>query len=421
MSIARLGLAFPTIAMLCLMSGCADRERLNPIDPLNPKTGGKPVGLHAVSIRDTVGLAWQPMGLRDLSGYRIYRQASTGSSFTLIDSVAGKQQSYREFGLTFGRHYIYRITAYTAVNESSPSDTVGVTPGPSFLWIADGGIGTVYKYSHDGRSELARVRDFIRPRYLQANPKTGEIWVIDTSTRELRRIDANGSSSSIRIALQSPVDLAIDSTENSVWVADEAAGVFKYNADGGLVAQAQVVGVKSVAFNYRTRELWALNRQQKQLLRIDSNGAVTPENLTLVSPQAISIHRGTGDAWIADSTRIVIRRGTGEIQEASGHTFSYASEVAVNQNSGECWAVDKAIKSPPSRIVKLSVSGNALFSLNDFYLPGGLSVNVFDGSCFIAEPQLSGVVHVSASGNIVSWAMNFSRPYDVDVDNRPLN
>jgi hypothetical protein len=421
MSIARLGLAFPTIATLCLMFACADRERLNPIDPLNPKTGGKPVGLFAVSMRDTVRLAWQPMDLRDLSGYRIFRQSRRDGGFALIDSVGGNLQSYREFGLILGRHYVYRITAYTAVSESSPSDTAGITPGPAFIWVADAGNGAVYKYTNDGRNELARNWGFIRPQRLQANPKTGAVWVVDTYTDELRLLEAGGGSSAIRISLQEPVDLAIDSTENTVWVVDENAGVFKYDARGVRIAQASVTEVSAVAYNYRTRELWALNRKQKRLLRIDSNGEVNLENLSLVNPQAISIHRSTGDVWIADSVRIVIVRGNGQIEETSGHTFSFASEVAINQNSGECWAIDKALRNSPSGVIKFDMSGAVRFSRDDFYLPSGLSINSFDGSCFVAEPQLGSVVHVSASGEIINRETNFSRPIDVDVENRPLN
>lgn len=410
-----------TAITLCSSSGCSDRERLNPIDPLNPKTGGKPVGLFAVSMRDTVRLTWQPLGLRNLSGYRIYRQSNTGRTFTRIDSVGGDQHSYREFGLTLGRRYVYRITAYTEVNESSPSDTVGITPGPAFIWVADAGFGDVIKLTHDGRQELFRARGFIRPERLQANPKTGEVWVIDTITDELRRIDANGTTSAVRVALQRPVDVTLDTTENSVWVADEDAGVFKYDARGVRLLQAPSSGVNAIAFNYYTNEVWALARKRRKLLRIDRNGLVNEENVSLASPQAISIHRGTGDAWIADSSRVIVVRGTGQIDVASGHSFIYAKRLAVNQNSGECWVIDAALRLPPSRLVKFDVSGTAQFSLGDFYSPSGISINVFDGSCFMTEPQLSSLIHVSATGQILNRASTFSRPFDVDVENRPLN
>jgi DNA-binding beta-propeller fold protein YncE len=424
MSIARVCLAFPIIGALCLLFGCTDRERLNPIDPLNPRTGGKPVGLFAVSMRDTVKLGWQPLGLRDLSGYRIYRQSASSTDFALIDSVAGDQQSYREFGLTMGLSYHYRITAYTSVSESSPSDPVSIVPGPGFVWISDANIRAVIKYTHDGSAELARTtREFIEPERLQANPKTGQLWVIDTFTRELRRIEASGSASSVRIALQNPVDLAVDSTDNTIWAADNGFGVYKYDATGVRLAQTPLPGVIAVAINFRTRELFALDRRQKKLWRIDASGIATEVNVSLIGPQGIAIHRGTGDAWIADSTRVVIVRAGGQIETASGFNFVYAKRAAVNQNTGECWVIDLVLSLPQSKVVKFSAAGVMQFSVSGFLYPSSLSVNVFDGACFVTDrhSQQKSLSRVSASGLIIHQARNFSDPIDVDVENRPLN
>jgi len=423
MSIARVCLAFPTIAVLCLMFGCSDRERLNPIDPLNPRTGGKPVGLFAISMRDTVKLGWQPLGLRDLSGYRIYRRSGFNTNFTLVDSVGGDQRDYREFGLTLGQRYVYRISAYTPLIESSPSDTVSIVPGPGFVWVTDADIGAVIKYTHDGSAELSRTRGFVDPERLQANPKTGQLWVIDTFTRELRRVEPTGSASSVRIALQNPIDLAVDSTENTIWVADNGFGVYKFDANGVRVVQTSLPGVIAVAFNFRTRELFALDRRQKKLWRINASGVPTEENVSLISPQAIDIHRGTGDAWIADSTRLVILRAGGQIETTTGFNFVYAKRVAVNQNSGECWVIDLVRSLPQSKVVKFSATGVMQFSVGGFLSPNNLSVNVFDGACFVTDqhPQQISLSRVSASGQIINRASNFSRPIDVDVENRPLN
>jgi len=423
MSIARVCLAFPTIAVLCLMLGCSDRERLNPIDPLNPRTGGKPVGLFVVSMRDTVKLSWQPLGLRDLSGYRIYRRAGFNTNFTVVDSVVGNQQSYREFGLTLGLRYLYRITAYTPVSESSPSDTVSIVPGPGFVWVADADLDAVIKYTHDGSAELSRTRGFVEPERLQANAKTGQLWVIDTFTRELRRVEPTGSAAPVRIALQNPIDLAVDSTDNTIWVADKGFGVYKYDATGARIAQTSLPGVVAVAFNYRARELFALDSRQKKLWRINASGLATEENVSLIAPQRIAIHRGTGDAWIADSTRVVIFRAGGQIETATGFNFVYAKRVAVNQNTGECWVIDLVLSLPQSRVVKFSAAGVMQFSIGGFLSPSSLSVNVFDGACFVTDrhSQQISLSRVSASGQIINRASNFSRPLDVDVENRPLN
>jgi hypothetical protein len=421
MSIARVWLALAAMASLMWMTyGCSDRERLNPLDPLNPKTHGKPGGLFAISMRDTVVLGWQALGLRNLSGYRIYRRTTDNLNFSLIDSVGGEAQRFREFGLSLGRHYIYRITAYSGATESSPSDTVGITPGPAFTWIADGAAGIVAKLTHDGVHEIFRSRSFFQPLRVQANPKTGQLWVING--RELRRLEASGSLSTIRLIMQNPVDLAVDSTENSVWVADKSIGVFKFDADGVELAHVPLPGVVSIAFDFPTSELWALDGRQKRLWRIDRAGSNRVDgNVKLLNPRSILIHRARGEAWIADSTRILRISAGGQVDSTRGHTFSYARKVALNQNTGECWAIDWSPSFAQSKVVKFSSDGSRLFVLEGFSSPSALSVNVFDGSCFVTEPQLSRLTHVSATGQIIDRSGDFFGPIDVDVENRPLN
>lgn len=407
--------------LVLLASACSDRERLNPIDPLNPYTQGKPVGLQAISMRDTVELRWQSLALRGLLGYRIYRRSANNAGFALIDSVSDDNQAFRNFGLALGLRHVYRIAAFSQKMESSPSDTVSITPGPAFTWVADVGSGAVVKLTHDGLHEIVRARNFVYPLRIQANAKSGQLWVIDSISQELLRLDASGRFSGVRTLLQRPVDLAVDSTENSVWVADSNLGILKLNSNGMQVAQVSLPGVDAVAFNYWTGELWALDGTRRKLWRIARNAATSHESETvLIRPRSISVDP-TGAAWIADSTRVLRIHSGGQVDTAKGYTFSYARKVAVNQNNGECWAIDWSPRFLESVLVKFSASGDKLFSLANFSAPGSLSVNVFDGSCFITEPQLGRITHVSADGTIISRSNNVSAPTDVDVENRPLN
>ena len=53
--------------------GCSNREPLNPLDPNNPFTGGKPTGLSLIPIQNTVQILWDPIDLIDINNYTIYR------------------------------------------------------------------------------------------------------------------------------------------------------------------------------------------------------------------------------------------------------------------------------------------------------------------------------------------------------------
>jgi DNA-binding beta-propeller fold protein YncE len=421
MAIARLWLVGAAMAILCwLTPGCSDRERLNPLDPLNSNNRGIPIGLSIIALRDTVQLAWQPLALRNLAGYRIYRRTNADSLFALIDSVPSNQQRFREFGLTFGVHYVYRLAAFSGTTESNPSDTVGITVGPAYTWVADPSSGAVVKFTHDGRRRLSTTRNFQRPFRLQANPKTGQLWVLDSVIQELRRVEANGARSLISVALQRPVDVAIDSVENSVWAADGNTGIYKFDGNGATLIQIPLPGVVAIAFNYASGELWALNGTQRKLWRVARYGFTFVEVPVVInSPKSISIHAASGEVWIADSTRVLVVHANGQVDTTTGHVFSYARRVAVNQNSGEAWVIDWSPVFAQSKVVKFTNRGERLFTLTMFSAPSALSVNAFDGSCFITEPQLSRITHVSGTGQIINQLRSLSTPTDVDVENRP--
>jgi hypothetical protein len=61
------------IAVAGALSGCSDRERLNPLDPSNPSTRVAPIGFAAVAGDGFVSLSWRPATSSDVTGYDLYR------------------------------------------------------------------------------------------------------------------------------------------------------------------------------------------------------------------------------------------------------------------------------------------------------------------------------------------------------------
>ena len=76
-----------------LLLSCSDREPLNPLDPDNPNTEGKPTGLHLLPIQKAVQIAWDPVDVTGLAHYSVFRE-NTGETSTLLANVSAELTSY---------------------------------------------------------------------------------------------------------------------------------------------------------------------------------------------------------------------------------------------------------------------------------------------------------------------------------------
>ena len=54
--------------------GCSNRERLNPLDPRNPDTLGRPTGLRVTSNRHRVTLSWEFVEHANVLGISVWRR-----------------------------------------------------------------------------------------------------------------------------------------------------------------------------------------------------------------------------------------------------------------------------------------------------------------------------------------------------------
>ncbi len=87
-----------------------------------------PTGLTATSGTGWVGLTWSG-SQEDLSGYNIYRKASSDTAYTKLNPSPVTTPFYRDTAVTGGAAYYYVITAVNASNEESGYSTkVSVIP-----------------------------------------------------------------------------------------------------------------------------------------------------------------------------------------------------------------------------------------------------------------------------------------------------
>jgi DNA-binding beta-propeller fold protein YncE len=400
-----------------LLVACSDRPRLNPLDPQNPNTLGKPTGLSAISVRDTVTLQWDQLDVRDLSGFHIYRRSEGELRFSLLTPAPPNANSFREFGVNFGVLQTYRISAVAANFESPLSDSVAITPGPTFSWVADASSGELIKLTHDGVHEITRTRAFGRPFRLQIDARRGYVWVLDRFGGEFGRIDVTGRRTTSNRRVSGPADLAVDNADGSVWVADSLAnGLMKFDSAGALIKSLEnYKKISALAVHPATAELWALDRASLRVLIFSRAGELRRTlSVALQRPTDIDIDARTGKAWIADGNRVLQLDARGE-QEQISSPFRLAYRVAADEISGGCWLIDYSTAIRGSNIVKLNPAGEALFTNTGFDIPENLAANPFDGVCLVADYGNGRIVRIASDGRVLGTYERVFSPVDVDT------
>lgn len=407
--------------MLLIFLSCARRERLNPIDPRNPQTKGRPAINRIYSVKDTVFISWEPIELEDLNSYKIYRKTSTEDAFNLFATVSSSITTFVDTSVTFGVDYQYRITAAGTTFESLPSEPVIITPGPSFNWVADTFNRNIVKLTHDSRYEILRARDFFNPIDLEFSPLNKIVWIVDlvrASRGEVVRMNTRGKTLG-RLPFSTPFDLAVFNSTGEVWVADsEIDAVVKMDSTG--TPEFSITSFSNpiaLSIDQQNGDCWVADNQADAIVQIKNDGSsifTVPFNFNAI--QAVTVNSKEGSVWVADSTRIVKLDMKGKkIFELNG--FNFVFKLVVNENTGEVWLLDLVLRFNKSKVVKLAPSGQKVFELSGFTVPEDLALNLYDNSCLVADTQNDRIVRISPDGNITAIFDRVFNPQAVTVQN----
>ncbi len=107
-----------------------------------------PSGLSATALSaSAILLQWTDAATNE-SGFTVQRASSCNGSFTTVATKAANAQSHQDGGLSPSTFYCYRVIAFNAAGNSSPSNTAGATTqsAPSYTLTvnkAGNGSGTV--------------------------------------------------------------------------------------------------------------------------------------------------------------------------------------------------------------------------------------------------------------------------------------
>ncbi|MFQ6673639.1 MAG: hypothetical protein ACE5GH_02495, partial [Fidelibacterota bacterium] len=207
-----------SILLVLLASQCSDRERLNPIDPRNPVTGGKPAGLTLSSDKRAVFARWDHIDNKSVTGYHLWRKREDQEEFVLVAALSGDSTNWSDSITHYDSSYAYEISATTTTWETPKSDPETIIPGPFNYWIADFFAGLLRRISYDGAHLL--FEDYAdSPVSIQMAQSQRSLWLASSYPARIRRLTVDGILEFSRALPASPVDLAVDGISGDVFIA----------------------------------------------------------------------------------------------------------------------------------------------------------------------------------------------------------
>jgi hypothetical protein len=392
------------LMLLAGIAACSGRERTNPFDPSNPRTGGEPRAASAVAACRRVDLQWDAQGMRDVSGFRLYRALGAGvESLLTVTPLAPQTRSYGDTGLVNGERYRYTVEVLFGATAARCAP-VFARPGAALVWCADPcgfglqrlapDAGAVWESGVYGTMVYDVDIDAIGHRVFAADPgDPGGIWV--------QASDGGG----VPAVLASPGATAVSWSDASRAL---AVGAFYRNTatwmtDAGVVLHAlRFTGAKrffpeALAFRDSSCTWIALSDSlgvEGRVLRVDIAAArIDTIAGAFVRPVAIADDAGRG-CWVADRGGAVFYVGDDLNAMASGPgAFEEPTDLATD-GAGRCWVADRGA----GALVR--VDRGAMSDLRVEGLAGahGVACDPVSGELWVTLPQRGEVVVVRAVG-----------------------
>ncbi len=391
--------------IILLLLGCADREHDNPLDPNNPRTGGMLTGLSVISIDQKVSLEWDPIDISGYLGTRILRSEDGNNSLVKIAFVEGTTTFYDDHEVLFDRTYRYQIRAVTGSYESPPSEEIKITPGPSNVWVGFSSTGALSKLTHDASHEIYSKSNFFQITGITTAGHRKGIWVSDLIQDQVTHLSEDGAVLN-RLGIDSPIDIDFDTNFNILWVLKQLEkSLVLADTSGTVLAEAKGFdNPVSISLDRNSGSCWVADVAAGNIRLLNPQDFSFVTIGGLAQPEDVAAYFQDGSCWVADVSR-VLRFSTGGLPLVSLSGFNFVFRVAVNQSTGECWAIDLESGRGQSKVVKIGSSGSILMEIDGFTVPQDLDVDEHDGSCLVADTGNSRVVKISSEGSIIGeWS-----------------
>jgi sugar lactone lactonase YvrE len=411
---------------LAALPGCTTRERLNPLDPRNARTGGSIPGFNAIAADSVVELRWSPLLQEGVTGYRVERWRPGGAPRAIgaADySAAAIAAEDRE--VMNDTTYVYRLIAHLASGDSAVSPPDTATPGTRHV-VALGAAGiAIAGFTPDLRDYLFGIQSNAPFLDMELDRKGGVLWMIaDFITGgEVRRYLLNGTAIDNGAPLARPTDISVGGNRGIAWVAspDEQSVVAYAPSSPAPVAVIRVPALgraRVVEAGALDPSVWVGNEQGTVYRMSPVNGSILGTWTLGGTVLAIALDESDAAAWVAvrtglrhhdlyriteaDSTARLVRRDLDNV-----------ADLAVHAATGDLWISERGDPRAGAGALRLvSRSGAERLAIGDLE-PYGIDVDRTDGSCWVADLKSERILRFGRDGALLQASVPLDVPYAV--------
>jgi hypothetical protein len=411
---------------LLAMSGCTERDRANPLDPKNQKTGGRLSGFSARAGDLAVDLVWTPLTQTGVVGYEVQRWTPGGTPARIVNGLFPAHVSAAEdIDVQNDTTYLYHLIAHFVSGDSAVSLPDTVTPGTlrTMVLIAEpyGAAGI----SPDGR-DVAYVRQSGEPYDdIDLDSRRGTFWLSQFDRGMLTGRTFEGTGTVIEIPVSHPTDIAISLQRGTVWAAVPDEGqVKRFGTIDPETGQqgTPITGVglaRIVEADNQHGTVW-VGADDGGLYRCSASASTVLESWTLgARVNAIAIDESSGEAWIttrvadlcdlyrvapSDSTPTLVRQNLLNV-----------TDMEVEPVDHTLWICERgAVRAGNGRLSRLGPTGSALATVTGLE-PYAVAVEPGSSGCWVTDIRSDRLWHVSPEGVVLRRSPPLGVPYGVRV------
>jgi DNA-binding beta-propeller fold protein YncE len=403
------------LILVPLLAGCSSRDRLNPFDPANPRTGGRPADFRALADDGFVQLLWTVQLQSGLSGYQLFRRVAGQGSFQAISAVLSPASGvFSDRGAINGTAYEYQLYYVFGASLGAQPATDRATPGALRPWVTEFNGGTVARLSADARYVSARNGGFSTANDVAVDRNTGVVWISDTFGGKVQVLDPVQGSFSNLTGFSQPGDLALDVSDQTAWISDPGSGSVRHYtrfgpASAGIGLLDQPLGV---AFEQSNRILWVCERGGNRVRTFLSNGS-GQWSLPISNPSRVAIDSVTRQGWVTSFTEgKVYKISPGGALLDSLTNLSGPIGVAIDARRGRIWVCDAL----GSRLFALRRDATVELQIGGLEEVREAAVDLRTGDVWATVPGSSRVVRIDVTGRLIEETRGLTEPTSIAID-----
>lgn len=405
------------LAFALLAAGCSQRDRANPLDPVNPQTGGRPEGFNAVAGFSVISITWTPRPDLAIDGFQLWRLAPGDSLYRELGTTReASSNSYLDSGVPNSQRFHYRLYYVVDGQRGGRPAEDEATAGPVRPYLADPGNGEIARLSPDGRDVLLRWRQFGEAQSIALDPGAGYLWASSYSSSIVANFEPAGTGGVTLTGMQSPYSIAVDPQDHTAWICDLAGSLHHRNLNGSAASPGQINlldGPIGVAVG-PDRSVWVCEGDGNRVRHWNSAGTPVGTAFLAASPSRVAVDSLTHIAWVTSLSGARLWRiaENGSVIDSSTATGG-AIGIAIDRPRGRVWVADAT----GNRVLALDIGTLAVLRVvTSIGEPRSIAVDAATGQVWVVARAERAVLRLSSDGTVLDRIGGLGSPSEIALD-----